>query len=149
MIRYIISLIFGVFFFLFTGIVCGSTPYTFYDLPSLIFAVVCPFVIMSTLYGGSALKSAFNAPFRKDSSKAVLSRAYEFFTAYSKLTWFTGLLGILIGIVGMFKNLEDKSAFGPNLAVAFVSIIYAALVNNFVIIPFQILLNKKMKELEK
>ncbi|MDR3047801.1 MAG: MotA/TolQ/ExbB proton channel family protein [Bacteroidales bacterium] len=81
-------------------------------------------------------------------SKVVLSRAYEFFTAYGKLTWFTGLVGLLIGIVGMFKNLEDKSALVPNIAVSFISIFYAALVNNFVILPLQILLNKKMKEME-
>jgi flagellar motor component MotA len=147
MIRYVLSLFFWALFFSLTILTCGLKLWNFFDLPSFILVVVCPFVVMGILYGGSALKSAFKAPFKKDSSKAVLSRAHEFFTAYSKITWFTGLVGVIIGIIGMLINLEDKSAIGPNLAVALISMLYAALVNIFVIIPFTILINRKIKEM--
>jgi chemotaxis protein MotA len=46
-----------------------------------------------------------------------------------------GMLGTVIGLIGMLKNLEDKSALGPNMAVALVTTFYGSMVANLLMIP--------------
>jgi flagellar motor component MotA len=147
MIRYIFSLIVGILFLL-LGILCvaGVTPGSFYDLPSLIITVVVPFTLMYILHGNTAFWMALRAPFKKDISKELLVKANMFFTYYSITTWLSGISAVLIGNIAMLKNLEDKTQLGPNRALAFMSLLYAALINLLVLIPFKVLLNKKIKE---
>ncbi|MCL2479525.1 MAG: MotA/TolQ/ExbB proton channel family protein [Treponema sp.] len=47
-----------------------------------------------------------------------------------------GMMGTVIGLVGMLKNLEDKSALGPNMAVALITTFYGSLIANFTILPW-------------
>ncbi|MDR1307994.1 MAG: MotA/TolQ/ExbB proton channel family protein [Treponema sp.] len=46
-----------------------------------------------------------------------------------------GMLGTVIGLIGMLKNLEDKSALGPNMAVALITTLYGSMMANLVMIP--------------
>ncbi len=46
-----------------------------------------------------------------------------------------GMLGTVMGLIGMLKNLEDKSAIGPNMAVALVTTFYGSLMANWLLIP--------------
>jgi chemotaxis protein MotA len=46
-----------------------------------------------------------------------------------------GMLGTVIGLIGMLKNLDDKSALGPNMAVALVTTLYGSMVANLIMIP--------------
>jgi chemotaxis protein MotA len=46
-----------------------------------------------------------------------------------------GMLGTVIGLIGMLKNLEDKSALGPNMAVALITTLYGSMMANLVLIP--------------
>jgi chemotaxis protein MotA len=47
-----------------------------------------------------------------------------------------GMLGTVIGLIGMLKNLEDKSALGPNMAVALITTLYGSMVANLLMIPW-------------
>jgi chemotaxis protein MotA len=47
-----------------------------------------------------------------------------------------GMLGTVIGLIGMLKNLEDKSALGPNMAVALVTTFYGSMMANLMMIPW-------------
>jgi chemotaxis protein MotA len=46
-----------------------------------------------------------------------------------------GMLGTVIGLIGMLANLEDKSALGPNMAVALITTLYGSIIANLVMIP--------------
>ncbi|MDR3304023.1 MAG: MotA/TolQ/ExbB proton channel family protein [Treponema sp.] len=46
-----------------------------------------------------------------------------------------GMLGTVMGLIAMLKNLEDKSALGPNMAVALITTLYGAFIANVVCIP--------------
>jgi len=46
-----------------------------------------------------------------------------------------GMMGTVIGLIGMLRNLEDRSALGPNMALALITTLYGALVANFFMIP--------------
>jgi len=46
-----------------------------------------------------------------------------------------GMLGTVVGLIAMLKNLEDKTALGPNMAVALITTLYGAIIANLVCIP--------------
>jgi chemotaxis protein MotA len=47
-----------------------------------------------------------------------------------------GMMGTVIGLIGMLRNLEDKSALGPNMAVALVTTLYGSLLVNWLFSPW-------------
>jgi chemotaxis protein MotA len=47
-----------------------------------------------------------------------------------------GMLGTVIGLIGMLKNLEDKSSLGPNMAVALITTLYGSMMANLMMIPW-------------
>jgi chemotaxis protein MotA len=47
-----------------------------------------------------------------------------------------GMLGTLIGLIGMLRNLEDKSALGPNMSIALVTTFYGSILANLMLIPW-------------
>ena len=46
-----------------------------------------------------------------------------------------GMMGTVIGLIAMLKNLEDKSTIGPNMALALVTTFYGSIIANFLLIP--------------
>lgn len=46
-----------------------------------------------------------------------------------------GMIGTLIGLINMLKNLEDISSVGPNMAVALVTTFYGSLLANVIFAP--------------
>lgn len=46
-----------------------------------------------------------------------------------------GMIGTLIGLIQMLKNLDDPSAIGPGMAVALLTTFYGALMANLIFIP--------------
>lgn len=47
-----------------------------------------------------------------------------------------GMIGTLIGLVNMLKNLSDASAIGPNMAVALLTTLYGSLIANWICAPW-------------
>ena len=46
-----------------------------------------------------------------------------------------GMIGTLIGLVNMLKNLEDASSIGPNMAVALLTTLYGSMLANWICTP--------------
>lgn len=55
--------------------------------------------------------------------------------AWAKLAPGFGMLGTVLGLIAMMKNLEDKSRIGPNMAVALITTFYGAIMANFLFQP--------------
>ncbi|MDR2940986.1 MAG: MotA/TolQ/ExbB proton channel family protein [Treponema sp.] len=47
-----------------------------------------------------------------------------------------GMLGTVMGLVGMLRNLDDKASIGPNMALALITTFYGSLFSNVFFIPF-------------
>jgi chemotaxis protein MotA len=47
-----------------------------------------------------------------------------------------GMLGTVIGLIGMLKNLDDASSLGPNMAVALITTLYGSIMANLFMIPW-------------
>lgn len=62
-------------------------------------------------------------------------RWLKMFDQWAKLAPGFGMLGTVQGLIGMLKNLEDKSSIGPNMAVALITTFYGAIMANFLFTP--------------
>lgn len=65
-----------------------------------------------------------------------------------------GMIGTVVGLIAMLRNLEDKSSLGPNMAVALMTTLYGALIANILMIPLsgklktRDAMETKLKEME-
>ncbi|MDR2718094.1 MAG: MotA/TolQ/ExbB proton channel family protein [Treponema sp.] len=57
-------------------------------------------------------------------------------TMWGALSPGLGMLGTVMGLIGMLKNLDDKASIGPNMALALVTTFYGSMVANLLMIPF-------------
>lgn len=68
----------------------------------------------------------------EDRHKKVVS----FFEKWAEMGPAWGMIGTLIGLVNMLKNLEDASSIGPAMAVALLTTLYGSLIANWLCTPF-------------
>ncbi|MCK4546793.1 MAG: MotA/TolQ/ExbB proton channel family protein [Candidatus Eisenbacteria sp.] len=62
-------------------------------------------------------------------------RGQEMFKQMGKFAPAFGMMGTLIGLIAMLKNVNDPSAIGPGMAVALITTFYGTLVANLICIP--------------
>lgn len=67
----------------------------------------------------------------EDRHKQVIA----FWEKWAELGPAWGMIGTLIGLVNMLKNLEDASTIGPNMAVALLTTLYGSLIANWLCNP--------------
>lgn len=62
-----------------------------------------------------------------------------------------GMIGTLIGLINMLKNLEDSSTIGPNMSVALVTTLYGSLIANWLCNPIasKLAVNDKLEIMMK
>jgi len=65
-----------------------------------------------------------------------------FFDAWAALGPAWGMIGTLVGLVNMLKNLSDASTIGPNMAVALLTTLYGSLLANWICTP----ISNKLKQ---
>ncbi|PFG05077.1 flagellar motor protein MotP [Bacillus sp. es.034] len=65
---------------------------------------------------------------RHRKNKSLLDKAGEYAPAW-------GMIGTLIGLVLMLKNLNDPASLGPNMAIALLTTLYGSLLANLVFLP--------------
>ncbi|PSA93612.1 motility protein A [Bacillus atrophaeus] len=73
---------------------------------------------------------------RHRKGRRVLEKAGEFAPAW-------GMIGTLVGLVLMLKNLNDPGMLGPNMAVALLTTLYGSLLANMVFNPIAAKLEEK------
>jgi flagellar motor component MotA len=126
----------------------GAGLTTYLDIPSVLITVIFPFIYQWALFGPSMIKTAFTAGFTKSVSMEDIKKSQLFFKSYAKIVWFSALIPVVIGTVAMLKNLEDRSMLGPNLAMIFISFLYAMIIEVMIIIPYLVILKRRITELD-
>ncbi len=76
---------------------------------------------------------------RHRKGRSLLEKAGEYAPAW-------GMIGTLIGLVLMLKNLNDPSSLGPNMAIALLTTFYGVLLANLVFLPLASKLALKTEE---
>lgn len=62
-------------------------------------------------------------------------KVIKFWTKWAELGPAWGMIGTLIGLVNMLKNLSDASTIGPNMAIALLTTFYGSLIANWLCGP--------------
>ena len=125
----------------------GALP-VYLDIPSILIMVIFPFVYQCLLFGVPAVKLAFTAGLKKDADIKQVTKAQLFFKSYNKVICFSAFVTVLIGVVAMLANMDDKTKLGANLALVLLSLLYGGLLHIAIIIPNSIFLKKRLIELD-
>lgn len=145
MARYFIFLVLFFTGFVSAVLVGGGNILPYLDLPSFIVVGLFPFLFVSVLFGFREMKAAYATALQKEPEADRVSKALVFFNVYGSAIWVMGMVSVLIGLIGMLRNLEDPSAIGPNMALALLSIHYSGILYLLVVLPFVFILRKKRK----
>ncbi|MBN2582128.1 MAG: hypothetical protein JXL80_03605 [Planctomycetes bacterium] len=116
----------------------------FIDPPSIIWVGGIIIGGLWLSFGPTTVLKAFHAAFSPSaiSGREACTTYILVFTRAYGLAWAAGLLGMLVGIMIMLQNMDDPSYIGAGTAVAFVVLLYAGLLGEFVFIPLrQVLVN--------
>jgi hypothetical protein len=114
-----------------------------------VFAFVIVFVI-GTIYAfaingwRSGIKS-FKIALKKTASDEELKTALNFFKTLEKAYLFFGFFGLIISMVNVFRTIEDYSTMGIMFAMSFVNISYALFLIVLCVLPFKMLIDKRIK----
>ncbi len=119
-----------------TVMACGASLWIYFDLPSLILVPIAPFLFMILSYGWKGTGQAFMAPFNAGATKRELGLAASFFKSFGHAIWCFGAMGSISGVIALLAYLTDKDKVGPNLAVALITMLYAAIFNAALTLPF-------------
>ncbi|OEH91796.1 flagellar motor protein MotP [Bacillus solimangrovi] len=76
---------------------------------------------------------------RHRKGRGILEKAGEYAPAW-------GMIGTLIGLILMLRNLSDPSTLGPNMAIALLTTLYGSLLANLVFLPMAAKLANKSEE---
>ena len=118
------------------------------DLPSLLIMLVLAPLPPCLIHGAANIATAFKAPFATSTSRRELQTSLAFFQALSGSVFGFAACAASIGVIAMMRNLEDPTQIGPNMAVAILSFLYAAVIHVLLVLPFVINARKRLVELE-
>lgn len=76
---------------------------------------------------------------RHSDGKGVLDMTGKYAPAF-------GMIGTLVGLVVMLKNMDDPSRIGPGMAIALLTTLYGAIISNVFCLPLADKLNTKHNE---
>jgi len=149
-VRYFFSLVFAIIVFVLTNLISGLGLNFgwFLDFPSALIIIIIPSGFMLILHGWKDIRSAFSISRKKDTTEKELLNAKMFFEDYSKILFSIVFIGFIVSFIAMMFDLEVKEQLGPLLAVASISLFYAGIINMVIIIPYKIIINKKIIEMK-
>ncbi|MDR3355684.1 MAG: hypothetical protein LBO04_00640 [Spirochaetaceae bacterium] len=148
-IRYFTGLVFTALVLVFTGRVCGGGFFIFIEITSILIAIIFPLVFMLIMYGRKEISASFSVLFNETPDKKVLENAKGFFENYRKTENALAVAAFIINIIVVFATLEYKETLLVNIAVALIVLLYAGIINIAIIIPYNIIIHKKIMEMEK
>lgn len=125
------------------GIGIGSNLGAMLDLPSI--CIVCVGTLGMLLLGGSSIPTMFKSVFSSAASEEEIRagiRAWKMARFYSLGA---GIIGGLIGLIIMFKSMDDPAAIGPGMAIALLSSMYGLCLAFGLCLPLQAGLAKRVQ----
>ncbi|GAB1432167.1 hypothetical protein MASR2M29_07920 [Spirochaetota bacterium] len=118
------------------------------DAASFVLVPVAPQVFMGLSAGWKGYGAAFRDAAAAGASKRELEQSVAFFRNLGLAMWSFGALGTMTGFVVVLADLTDRTKLGPNLAIALITMLYAALFNAVLVLPFLALARRRLAEAE-
>jgi len=146
-IRYFISLAFSLIVLVFTCYILGlGFKRWFLDLYAFLIVIISPFIFMGILYGWKNIISAFSVISKNNNKKDLLS-SKTFFEIYGITVFLIAFVASVISFIALLKY-QTREEFGPAIALIAESFLYAGIINLVIVIPYKIIIKKKINELE-
>ena len=98
------------------------------------------------LFGGSRIGPMFSSVFRCSIPAADLLQAARDWKLAAAYLLASGVIGTLIGLVIMLKNMDDPAALGPGMAIAVLAILYGVIVGLGICLPLAVRLENRAGE---
>lgn len=127
---------------------CGASMMVYIDLPSFILVPIAPFFFMILSYGWRGTGEAFKAPFKASPTRRELELSASFFRTFGSATWCFGALGSTSGLIAVLAYLTDKSKVGPNTAIALITVLYSAIFNAALTLPFVSTARRRLADMD-
>jgi transcriptional regulator with XRE-family HTH domain len=145
--NFFISLGFALIVFVFTSFVLGLDFYRwFLDLYAVLIVIISPFIFMGILYGWRNIRSAFSVISKNYEKKDLLS-AKTFFEIYGITVFLVAFIASVLSFIALLKY-QTREEFGPAIALIVISFLYAGIINLVIVIPYKIIIKKKINEME-
>ena len=125
----------------------GSNIEGFIDPPSLI--IVFGLTIGAILYSGRSVSQAVRAVFKGDLSADEYRIAADTWRKTEDYLVGSGIMGTLIGVIIMLKNLDDPAAIGPGMAIGILTVLYGVYLKYFICKPIGTSLSDKARLVEQ
>ena len=108
------------------------------DLPSLIVALVAPFVVALVTHGPSRTARAFLSPFDPESGADDLAYARSFFACFLRYLVAFTVFAVVTGTIMLLGYLseENLAMIGRNLAIALLALFYGSVGSILFVLPF-------------
>ncbi len=120
------SFLIGFGLFIVAILLCTS-PLMFVNIPSFILMVGIPVPIMISRHGLKAFK------FYCEDGKI----RNQFIDQWTRIIYSCAVASFILGVVDMLANVRDFTAIGPALAIALLTMFYAAAIKLFLLEPFR------------
>ncbi|MFW5686505.1 MAG: hypothetical protein ACOC0O_07625 [Spirochaetota bacterium] len=133
------------------AVVSGGSRIThFISIASLVLVTVPAAVMALSASSLGEMGRAFKAAFAGTSpSRAELLKAQSFFEAVGRMVIASGIVGFVTGAVVLLANLGgDPTIIGAGTAVALLTVLYAAILDILVPVPFRLAIRRKLAELD-
>lgn len=126
------------------GVGIGGNISSMLDLLSALFVFGCTLGLL--LFGGSRIGPMFGSVFRCSVPAADLLQAARDWKLAAAYLLASGVIGTLIGLVIMLKNMDDPAAIGPGMAIAVLTILYGVIVGLGICLPLAVRLENRAQE---
>jgi hypothetical protein len=120
--------VFGVILFSILWESTDGHPTAFYTSTGVVLVLACTGTLLLATFGGSGVRQAIKVLFAAVTTTDEHRTAISFFQLGAVYALASGLIGLFIGMVAMFRNMGgDTSAIGKALAVAVLTPFYGAI----------------------
>ena len=126
------------------GIGIGANIPSVLDISSAAIVAGCTLGLL--LFGGSRIGPMFGSVFRCSVPAADLLQAARDWKLAAAYLLASGVIGTLIGLVIMLKNMDDPAALGPGMAIAVLTILYGVIVGLGICLPLAVRLENRAQE---
>jgi len=155
-VRYFVGLVLTVIVFTFICFASGfgSNFALLFDVPSVLIVIIFPLIFQGIMNGWKNIGIAFSIISNKNVNKIVLLNAKVFFENYGKTIFSIAFITIILSFMAIMINrgninvaMRWISANRPYITITSV-LLYVGMINMVIIIPYKIIIKKKIMEIE-
>ena len=121
------------------------------EVDAAIIVIVFPLIFMGILHGWKNIRPAFSVLFDKNIDKMALLNAKTFFENYGKAVFSISFIAFLIPFIAITRNslfYGDYASILSNTGIYSILLLYAGIINIVIVIPYKIIINKKITEIK-